>query len=102
MKPNIAIVAHETSVTISLTHSLPVDHYGVSLTLVTGSDQALCSSVVDNKAAVTITGNSTTFSDLEEFSTYNITVDATFNTGFGLISTSGSTVFTTISDGMLL
>ena len=101
MGPDIvAVVSHATSVTISWTRpefSLP--EYSVSLTRVTGSEQALCPSVMDNRTAVT-TGSSMSFSGLEEFSTYSITVIATFSDGMGhFINTSDITNFTTLSNG---
>ena len=102
MEPNIvAVVPSATSVIISWTRpefSLP--EYSVSLTRVTGSEQALCPSVMDNRTAAVTTGSSLSFSGLEEFSTYNITVIATFNDSVGyFINTSDITNFTTLSHG---
>ena len=103
MEPDIvAVVPSATSVTISWTRpefSLP--EYSVSLTQVTGSEQALCPLVMDYRTAVT-TGSSISFSGLEEFSTYSITVTATFNDDMGhFINTSGITNFTTLRNGNL-
>jgi len=94
-----------TSVTISWTQpefSLPVVEYTVSLTRVTGSGQALCPSVMDNRPAVATTGNSMSFTGLEEFSTYTITVTATLD-AFGVTALRTSRMeFTTLRGSLLM
>ena len=71
--------------------------YTVSLTRVTGSGQTLCPSVEDNRPAVTAIRSSISFADLEEFSTYKITVTSVYDV-FNETSTKSSTVdFTTSS-----
>ena len=98
----IASTPTATSVTISWTQpefSLPVTEYTVSLTRVTGSGQALCPSVVDNRPAVTTTGNSMAFTDLEEASSYTVTVTAVYD-AFGVRAMeSRSEGFNTLSAG---
>ena len=67
------------------------------LTRVTGSGQALCPSVEDNRTAVTNASTSmTVFLDLEEFSTYTATVTPTSND-----SIPGFINFTTDTNGIL-
>ena len=73
-----------TSVTISWSPQpaqfrLPVVEYTVSLTQLTGSGRTLCTPVVDSRPAVTTTVTSMSFTGLEEFSTYTVTVTTTFN-----------------------
>ena len=94
-----------TSVSITWTQpefSLPVLDYTVSLTRVTGSGQVLCPSVMDSRHPVTTMANITImeFTDLQEFSTYTVTVTARFS-AFGLtLQTSTSMDFTTLSAGI--
>lgn len=59
--------------------SLTALTYTVSLTRVTGSGQALCLSLVENRPAETISDNSISITGLQEFSTYSVTVNATFD-----------------------
>ena len=87
-----------TSVTISWTQPefmLPAP-YTVSLTRVTGSGQVLCPSVQDVRPAVTTSGNSTSFTSLEEFSVYMVTVSITVGTN----TRAASKEFTTLSASM--
>ena len=66
-----------TSVTVSWTQpefSLPVVQYTVSLTQVTGSGQVLCPSNSDQRPAVITNSTSTSFTGLEEFSVYVVTI----------------------------
>ena len=95
-----------TSVTISWSPQpaqfrLPVVEYTVSLTRVTGRGQVLCTEVMDNRSAVTTTDTSMSFTGLEEFSTYTVTVTTTFNVfGSTIDVASNMTMFTTSSAGM--
>ena len=95
-----------TSVTISWSPQpaqfrLPVVEYTVSLTRVTGSGQALCPHVIDSRSAVTTTDTSMSFTGLEEFSTYTVTVTTTFNVfGSNMTEVADDMMFTTPSAGM--
>ena len=92
-----------TSVTISWSlpeFSLPVVEYTVSLTRVTGSGQPLCVLVEDNRPAVTTTDTSMSFTGLEEFSTYTVTVTTTFNVFGSNMDVASDMMFTTPSAGM--
>ena len=91
-----------TSATISWTQSefsLPVVEYTVSLTRVTGSGQALCTSVMDNRPAVATTGNSMAFTGLEEFSTYTVKITATLDAFGATEKAASSKEFTTLTTG---
>ena len=94
-----------TSVTISWSPQptqfhLPVVEYTVSLTRVTGSGQALCPQVIDSRPAITTTDTSMSFTGLEEFSTYTVTVTTTFTVfGSNMIEVAEMT-FDTPSAGM--
>ena len=109
LPPTIAISSvTATSVTVSLTQSpfsfTPVI-YIVTLTRVTGSGQALCTSTEHSKVVTVPPTNDTTsaiLTDLQEFSSYTIEVDARFSE-FRLNPTATSTAtFTTTSAGMFL
>ena len=94
-----------TSVTISWSPQpaqlhLPVVEYTVSLTRVTGSGQVLCTQVVDSRPAVTTTDTSMSFTGLEEFSTYTVTVTTTFNVFGSNMDVASDMMFTTPSAGM--
>ena len=94
-----------TSVTISWSPQpaqfrLPVVEYTVSLTRVTGSGQALCTQVTDNRSPVTTTNTSIDFTDLEDFSTYTVTVTTTFNVFGSNMDVASDMMFTTPSAGM--
>ena len=94
-----------TSVTISWSPQpaqfrLPVVEYTVSLTRVTGSGQALCTQVMDSRPAVTTTGTSMSFTGLEEFSTYTVTVTTTFNVFGSNMDVPSDMMLTTPSAGM--
>ena len=94
-----------TSVTISWSPQpaqfrLPVVDYTVSLTRVTGSGQVLCTPVVDSRPAVTATDTSMSFTGLEEFSTYTVTVTTTFNVFGSNMDVASDIMFTTPSAGM--
>ena len=94
-----------TSVTISWSPQpaqfrLPVVEYTVSLTRVTGSGQALCTQVMDSRSAVTTTDTSMSFTGLEEFSTYTVTVTTTFNVFGSNMDVVSEMMFTTPSAGM--
>ena len=88
-----------TSVAISWTQSElspPVVEYTISLTRVTGSGQSVCSSLEDNRTAVTTNEQSMGFTRLEESSIYTVVVTAMFD-AFGDRSTDME--FTTLSVG---
>ena len=95
-----------TSITISWSPQpaqfrLPVVEYTVSLTRVTGSSQTLCPGVMDSRRpAVTTTGTSMSFTGLEEFSTYTVTVPTTFNVFGSNMDVASAMMFTTSSAGM--
>ena len=89
-----------TSVTISWTQpdfSLP--GITMSLTRVTGSGQALCTQVMDNNRTTT-TDTSMSFTGLEEFSNYTVTVTTTFNVSGSNMTEVTDLIFTTPSAGM--
>ena len=93
-----------TSVTISWSPQpaqfhLPVVEYTVSLTRVTGSSQTLCTQVMDTKQAVTTTNTSMSFTGLEEFSTYTVTVTTTFNVFGSNMDVASDMMFTTTRAG---
>ena len=95
-----------TSVTISWSPQpaqfhLRVVEYAVLMKRVNGSGQALCNQVMDSKSEVAITDTSMSFTGLEEFSTYTVTVTTTFNV-FGCNKTEvAEMVFTTSSAGTI-
>ena len=94
-----------TSVTISWSPQpaqfrLQVVEYTVSLTRVNGSGQVLCVEDMDSKPAVTTTNTSMSFTDLEEFSTYTVTVTTTFNVFGSNMDVASDMMFTTSSAGM--
>ena len=93
-----------TSVTISWSPRptqlhLPVVEYTVSLTRVTGSGQ-LCTQVMDSRPAVTTTDTSMSFTGLEEFSAYTVTVTTTFNVSGRNMTEVADMIFATPSAGM--
>ena len=77
-----------------------VVEYTVSLTRVGGSSQALCTQVMDNRQAVTTTDTSMSFTGLEKFSTYTVTVTTTYNVLDTNIDVASDMMFTTQSAGM--
>ena len=80
---------------------LPVVEYTVSLTRVTGSGQALCPEFIDSRRpAVTTTATSMSFTGLEEFSTYTVTVTTTFKVLGSNMDVASDMMFTTPSAGM--
>ena len=94
-----------TSVTISWSPQpaqfrLPVVEYTVSLTRVNGSGQVLCVEYMDSRPAVTTTNTSMSFTNLEEFSTYTVTVTTTFNVFGSNMDVPSDMMFTTSSFGM--
>ena len=93
-----------TSVTISWTQppfSLPMDKYRVDLRRITGARQ-LCIDVEDYKSKMTTSGasiSSVDFSNLHEFSIYQVTIIVITASGFN--ATLRPTVeFTTMAAGM--
>ena len=102
----IAPLPAATSVTIAWTQpefSLPVVGYTVTVTRVTGSGQVLCSSFVEEDQSTTTSPSvtTTTFTGLQEFSSYTFRVTANFNPAFGLSSliATGNMMFITLSSG---
>ena len=94
-----------TSVTISWSPQpaqfrLPVVENTVSLTRVTGSNQTLCTQVMDSRPAVTTTDTSMSFTGLEEFSTYTVTVTTTFIVSGSNMDVASDMMFTTPSASM--
>ena len=92
-----------TSVTISWTQppfSLPMDEYRVELRRVTSARQ-LCQVVEDDKFKITNGTPTVNFTNLHEFSIYNVTITVTLPSGF--TSTLTPTVeFTTKAAGMTI
>ena len=95
-----------TSVTITWTQpefSLPVAGHTVTVTRVTGSGQVLCPLFVEEDQSTTTSPNvtTTTFTGLQEFSSYTVRVTAIFSPAFGLSSliATGNIVFITLTSG---
>ena len=93
-----------TSVTISwspATNSLPAESYTVSLTRMTGDDNGMCVLPSDVRPMMNISPSTTSmeFTDLAEFSSYTVTVSTV---ALGDTSEPSSTIFTTLSAGMLV
>ena len=79
--------------------SLQMARYNISLKPTTGSGQTRCPSLEDNRPAVATTENSMSFTDLEEFSSYRVTVTAVYD-AFGVTRMASSNEgFTTLSAG---
>jgi hypothetical protein len=79
--PNVTLSSTTTSLNISWTRqefSLPILEYTVSLTRVTGASQVLCPSL-EERRLISTTETFVSFTNLQEFSTYIVTVNATFN-----------------------
>ena len=95
MNPTITILSlSATSVSLSWSQpefSLPVVEYTVSLTRVTGSGQTLCPTFEDSRPAVATTGNLMSFTDLEEFSAYMVSIIALYS-AFNSTSLESSTL----------
>ena len=73
-----------TAMTISWTQppfSLPMDEYRVDLRRVTGGRQ-LCTMFEDNKSKMTTGISTVEFTNLHEFSIYNVTITVTLPSGF--------------------
>ncbi len=98
MPPEVTILMlTATSVTIFWTQpglSLLVAEYTISLERVTGS--GLCDSIVDNRSIKNISSDNTTveISHLQEFSTYRVTVTATFTLFTNSMNSSSNNFFT--------
>ena len=95
-----------TSVTITWTQpefSLPVVGYTVAVTRVTGSSQVLCPSFLEEDQSTTTSPSvtTTTFTGLQEYSSYLVRVIANFSPAFGLSSlvAKGNMMFITLSSG---
>ena len=94
------------SVTITWTQpefSLPVVGYTVTVTRVTGSSQVLCPSFVEEDQSTTTPPGvtTTTFTGLQEFSSYTVRVTASLSPAFGffMLMATGSVILTTLSSG---
>ena len=75
--------------------------YTITLTRVTGIGQVLCGNIMDNRTTI-ISSNVKQFPELEEFSTYRVTVIAVFGINFGISATAlASANFTTPGAGMI-
>ena len=86
-----------TAVTISWTRpDLLAVTYTVSMTRVTGRGQVLCPDNADEKPAVETRESTTSFTGLEEFSVYMVTVSA----AFGDTTKTANKTFTSQSAGM--
>ena len=103
MAPRIS-VALLTSKSISISWTLPEFslqsvQYNISLSRQTiENSQTLCPTVEDSRNFLTTT-NSTSFTDLEEFSSYRVTVTAVYD-AFGVTRMASSNEgFTTLSAG---
>ena len=73
-----------TSVTISWTQppfSLPMDEYRVELRRVTGARQ-LCTMVEDYRSKMTSSTSTVEFTNVHEFSIYNVTITVILPSGF--------------------
>ena len=85
--------------------SLPVVGYTVTVTRVTGNGQVLCPSFVEEDQSTTTSPSvtTTTFTGLQEFSSYTVRVTANFSPAFGLTTPMAeeSLTFTTLSSGEL-
>ena len=79
---------------------LPVVEYTVSLTRITGSGQVICTQVMDSRPAVTTTDSSMSFTGLEEFSIYTVTVTTTFNVFGSNMTEVAEMIFATPNAGM--
>ena len=97
-----------TSVTITWTQpefSLTVDGYIVTVTRVTGSNnQVLCPLFVEEDQSTNTSPSvmTTTFTGLQEFSSYLVRVTVNLSPAFGLpgaIMATGSATFATLSSG---
>ena len=87
-----------TSVTITWSQSegsLAADDYTISLQRLTGNNRQLCPTITDSRQ-MTITTTSMSFTNLQEFSIYTVTVTAR---AFGMSKTSTPHEFTTTSTG---
>ena len=95
-----------TSVTITWTQpefSLPLVGYTVTVTRVTGSGQVLCPSFMEEDQSTTTSPSvtTTTFTGLQEFSSYTVRVTANFSQAFGISipTAEGGMTFTTMIFG---
>ena len=82
---------------------LPAVGYSVLLTRVTGAGngQVLCNQdAMDRRPAITTTNTSMSFTGLEEFSTYTVTVTTIFNVSGSNMDVVSNRMFTTLSAGM--
>ena len=106
MAPKISIeLPNSKSVDISWTLSEfglqnMVQYYSISLTRqTTGNSQALCPSIEDSRNFPNTTNSLISFTDLEEFSSYRVTVTAVYD-AFGVTRMASSNEeFTTLSAG---
>ena len=96
-----------TSVTITWTQpefSLPVVGYTVTVTRLNGlAETVRCASYTESRLPVTTTSTvmSVQFIDLQEFSSYTVTIIAIFSATFEITPASSNLEFTTLSAGMI-
>ena len=107
MDPVVAVSSPPTARSVIVSWTLPefslqVLEYRVVATRVAGSGLALCTPTMDTTSNATTTGNSMAFTGLEEFSTYTVTITATFNAFGATPMAASSTEFTTLSAGTIL
>jgi hypothetical protein len=94
----VVIISSLAATSVTVSWSLPdylVANYSVSIARVTGSGQVLCLDNVNEKPAIETSENSISFTGLEEFSIYMVTVSATFGN-----TTTRNKTFTSLSAGM--
>ena len=99
----VTITPSATSVSLSWSQSSTLTSYRISMTRVTGvgNGQVLCNDVADEKSPIATLALSQKISNLEEFSTYAVTIVATFHKMLGIPDVAGifNTTFTTLSAG---
>ena len=102
----MAIIPSSTSVALSWNQFSPQTSYTISLTRVTGegSGQTLCDDVAHETLPIETSALSQRISNLEEFSTYTVTITATFGVTLGIPAVAGifNTTFNTLSAGIWL
>ena len=94
------VIPSATSVDLSWTQSSNQTSYRISLTRITGVEngQVLCDDVAHERSPITTSSLSQNISNLEEFSTYTVTIMAIGIPGF---AGNFTTNFTTLSAGTI-
>ena len=101
--PSQSLTATSVSVSWELLQppfSLSPVGFTIALTRVTGSQQILCPSVQDNRPETFTSATTFNFTNLQEFSTYTVTVSARFMAFGGSPRVPTVETFTTPSAGM--